>query len=517
MSVGFARNTFFGVVASLAGSLGSFATTIAIGRTLGLVESGGVYFALWLVSLAGAVTDLGVYGSLTRYLPETTRTHGLTVAKGLAGFLLKPFAAVTALGFAAFTTLAGLVLLTPSRAEWLGLGDDAAKWFLVGALFAGQNLSNFVVGYFQGMQRFGTVAALITLSSTVRLAATIVGAVYAGSTGALMGYAAGAALLVPVPFLAVLWRVQIEATLTRRAKRFARFSWASTLALAMVVARPEVAFLHYLGGNEAVALYAAAFTLANLAMQGPYMLTSGLIPFFSENSGPDGTDALRRMMASGTRILAFLILPMCFGTAAVANELLQLLFGRAFGDAAGAAVLLLLAACLGGNTALLTGLINGKERNDFLFCLNLASAVLTIALGFVLVPALGLEGAATGRAIVQLCFLVASAWFVVHRLGFGLPFLHVGRLCIAAVTCGCAAKGVLLAMPTASGLPAAFLVGTASYLVLVRALGGLDQSDVQRLASLFAGLPSALSLPANAVFKRLIPSPSTKGPPLKGR
>jgi O-antigen/teichoic acid export membrane protein len=506
MSERFAQNTFYGVLVSLSASLGSFATTIAIGRTLGVADSGVVNFALWIVGLASAATDLGVYGSLTRYLPETTRSSGITVASGLAGQLLRPYAAVTAVGFGVFAASAALILLNPAAAARIGLGDGATYWLLIGALLAGQNLSNFVIGFFQGMQRFRAVAGLVAMSSAIRLVATVIGGIQAGAEGALMGYVAGVAFLAPVPFLVVAWRGQVEASLRRRVKRYALFSWGGTLAAALITGRPEVALLNHFGGSEAVGLYTAAFTLANIAVQGPMMLTSGLIPFFSENSGSDGHSALQRMMASATRILTFLILPMCFGIAALASELVPMLFGRAFAGAADAAVILLLSFCLSGNTALLTALIGSKERNDFSLYLNIAGAALTVVLGFALIPAFGIAGAAAGRAVVQLGFFAASAWFVVRHLGFSLPLRHLVRLLVASMGCAGAAKAALLVVPGAAGLVCAIPAGALVYLALVRALGGVHESDVQHLSGLFARLPAAIRLPATAVLTRLVPA-----------
>src|ERR1700676_540015 len=104
MARGFARNTAYSSAAGLIISLGRFVTVIATARVLGVQETGVAAFVLWLISLISAVTDLGVYASLTRYLPELSSGKD---ARQLAYSLLLPFAGVallTALVFTAFYT-----------------------------------------------------------------------------------------------------------------------------------------------------------------------------------------------------------------------------------------------------------------------------------------------------------------------------------------------------------------------------------------------------------------------------
>ncbi|ACL55893.1 flippase [Methylobacterium nodulans] len=505
----FARNTLYGVLAALSGSLGSFATTIVVARLLGVAETGVFNFALWVMSLATAATDLGAYASLARYLPELTRSGPSATAQRLAGYLLVPFATVTILGLLAFIVLAIYVDVDPATAARYEIGLHPSQWVIVGALYVAQAFSNFTVGYFQGSQRFDIAAKLAVYTAAVRLTATTIGCYWLGATGALLGYVVGLAISAPIPFAVSRYGGTLSPDLRRRVRRYSLFAWASTLASALIVARPEVAILNYFHGKEAVGLYSTAFTLANLAIQGPLLLTAGLVPYFSEHAGTGERPLLEKMMSSGTRLMAFMILPMAFGTAALAPELVPLLFGKAFGEAADPAVILIASSCLGGNSMLFAGLIIGMERSDFSFYLNLSGAALTLLIGFLLIPHLGTVGAAFGRALVQLYLFVLSAWFVLRRLSYPIPFAHLSRLLLAAIGCAVCARLILQVNPGIAGMVSAVCVAAAVYFLLVRLLRGLEHSDVDRLRSLLNSAPGVLRVPITAMFIHLASKPQT--------
>jgi O-antigen/teichoic acid export membrane protein len=132
------------------------------------------------------------------------------------------------------------------------------------------------------------------------------------------------------------------------------------------------------------------------------------------------------------------------------------------------------------------------ERSDFLFAVNIAGAVLSLALGLILVASLGIVGAALARASVLIFVLVASLWFLRCRLGCRPPLAQLGLLFLSALASACVAG---LVASHVSGLlgflisvPAAALV----YVLLVRVLRAIPDEDIESLKGLFAHGPVRL-------------------------
>jgi O-antigen/teichoic acid export membrane protein len=132
-----------------------------------------------------------------------------------------------------------------------------------------------------------------------------------------------------------------------RASRYALYAWAGALSSAFVWSRAEVFFLNRSAGSAAVGLFSVGVTLANLASQGPMLLTAGLLPYFAQAFGKGALAEMREAYASATRVLAFLVFPACFGMAAVLPTLLPLLYGRPFAGALPAATILVIGAGIG--------------------------------------------------------------------------------------------------------------------------------------------------------------------------
>jgi O-antigen/teichoic acid export membrane protein len=76
--------------------------------------------------------------------------------------------------------------------------------------------------------------------------------------------------------------------------------------------------------------------------------------------------------------------------------LIPFIFGSSFASAIPAASLLVCVSGLAVSTVIVTNLINALERNDFLFSNSLFGAACAVVMGFLLVPRLGLMGAAAG-------------------------------------------------------------------------------------------------------------------------
>src|SRR5262249_20925114 len=183
-------------------------------------------------------------------------------------------------------------------------------------------------------------AKVVLLSVSIQLLGVTVGSIFAGVLGAIAGVLAGQ--VVAAAFCVTLPRngSSISRDLRRRALRHAAYSWAGSLASSIVWPRVELAVLNGYFGTGQVVPFSVGLTLATMAIQGRMLLTGGLLAHLSESYGKKNFQGLRDAGASGTRMLAFVVLPMCFGTAGILPQLLPLIYGKAFGAAVPAATVL---------------------------------------------------------------------------------------------------------------------------------------------------------------------------------
>ena len=491
----FGRNSAYGTIAGLCTAIGTVLANVIVAHTLGVEGTGVIVFALWMAMLAAAVADLGAQATLARYLPELITAGRAADAERLTRCLR--FAVALAC-CAALSVFAGY-----GAWEWQAGGADPVIWALVGLACALQALAGFTNGYLRGVQRFDHLALVTAVSLAAQLFFVAVGSLTFGVPGALVGYCAGSVLPAALALRPAHRGGPLAADIRVRARRYALYAWAGALSSAFVWSRAEVFFLNRSAGSAAVGLFSVGVTLANLASQGPMLLTAGLLPYFAQAFGKGALAEMREAYASATRVLAFLVFPACFGMAAVLPTLLPVLYGRPFAGALPAATILVIGAGIGSAASVGTSLVMAVDRSDFIFLSGLIAAVLTVIAGFTAIPAFGLMGAVWARVAIQISAVAFGSWFVFSRLGFPLPFRDLAKLLLAAALCGAAARITLLVLPGAASLPAAILAGAVVYMISIRILRALPVGDIERLRTIIRLLPAGLRTAAELALRML--------------
>jgi O-antigen/teichoic acid export membrane protein len=307
----------------------------------------------------------------------------------------------------------------------------------------------------------------------------------------MAGYLLGAAL--PLLALRDFWGVApgVDVEMRGRVVKYAKFRWISEIAGVFVFSRIEVLFVQIFWGVESVGLLTASLTLANLAVQGPLMLTWGVLPHLTDQFNRKEMEGLRASYCAGTRLMGFLIFPACFGLAALVPELLPRLYGSSFERAVPSAVILVCAASISATATIGANVLWAVERTDVDLYLSAIGAALSVAGGFLLIAPLGIVGAALSRAIAQFVVIGAGLWFLHARLGFQIPLAALGKLSVASLLCSATAYVVLLFVHGYPGMTLAIGAGAFVYLAAVRLLKALEPSDLESLRGLAQYLPSS--------------------------
>ncbi|WP_170145926.1 lipopolysaccharide biosynthesis protein [Rhodoplanes elegans] len=499
------RNTMASATAGLSVMFGGFLSTVLVARMLGVEAAGIVAFATWVVTVSIVVADLGTPGTLSRYLPELLARGDQAQAAGVTRHLFRwpgLIATLLLIGFVGYGTAIGV----GSGAVESGsarIRTDVVFWILVGVACVVQTAANYVNGYLRGAQGFARMARLALLSAVLQVVATALGGWFFGANGALAG-AIAIGLLPSLLLPGILSRRgTLSPELRRRVDRFTFETWLGYVGTAFAWSRMEIFFLERSWGAESVALFSVSLTLANLATQGPLLLTGGLLPYLSEQSGVNAGEKIRDAYAIGTRLIAFLVLPACFGAAAIAPVLVPAIYGNAFAGAVPTAVLLVAGAGFSAASSVGVTYLLAMERTRFVFLTGGISAILVVVVGFTVVPAFGLLGAAVARVAIQIAVVIARVWYIHRSLKTPTPYASLARILLAASVCALAAWSCTRLIDGVAALAVAIPVGALAYGVAVRIFHALPRSDYERLERAFGVLPSAIRIPAVTVLRLL--------------
>lgn len=470
-------------LAGLSSLVFGFVSSVIVARILGADENGLVAYAVWLATTLAVVADLGIPHTLLRYMDGAREDEG--GPRALAGRLLKPYLGSIAVIMVAFVAWG---LLAHGRER----PDAAMVWAMSAALLLFFALTAFSIGASRGSHAFGESARDTLVGCLLQVPLVFLGALWFGVPGALAGYVVR---YVPQG-LRLIRYVDLRRPATPLApavRTFARNTWLSNLAGLLVWTRLEFLFIAYWFSAHELGYYAVAMSLASLAVQLPSQLSAALVPFFGRHHDQHDQAALDRLYKRMTQAMAMLILPICLGGAAVAPQMIPLLFGEEFLPAVPTAEVLIGFAALTALATVPTSLISSRERSDVLVWATPLIAIVMIGLLSIAVPWGGGLGAALARSAAHGLWLVALCVFIRRSFGIGLPLGALARILAAAILCALTARVIVDAVPGLLGLAAGVAAGAVIYAAALRTLRVIPPEDMVLLeAALRQVLPGGL-------------------------
>jgi O-antigen/teichoic acid export membrane protein len=283
------------------------------------------------------------------------------------------------------------------------------------------------------------------IASTKSGLALAVGALLAildfGADAALIGVLIGC-LLAPFVFGRESWqRAILRLPKIETFKPVAAYSLPliPTFILAWIMQLSDRLIIAYLLGNTAVGQYAVGYDLAQFGV-GALLVAVNLAAYPMAVKAMDsaGPSAARDQVKKNGELLLSLAMAAAVGVTILAAPLASILVGREFQDSTAAILpMVAIAAAVAGLKAYHfdVALHLGQRTSALAYC-ALLGATVNIGLNFLLIPVLGIVGAAWATGGGYLVAAVASFWF--GRSVFEMPPLLpiVGKACIVSMGAG---------------------------------------------------------------------------------
>jgi O-antigen/teichoic acid export membrane protein len=390
----------------------SFCLQLILSNALGIKVYGVYSLAVNLVEWAQQISLLGLTNGLVRfssaYIAEGSRqrVRDATISAGAVSLV----ASLLGVGLLLSTSgpLAEALFHDPSFAphlRWLSLSVPVVvSLSLLQALM-------------RGLQRIDKMVALGLARSLIYLALVgLLAKVGLDLGGVIAAFIAGA--LAPV-FLGLItlrrmgWKILGgRPSLVRDLLAFSIPIFVATLSQ-LVVARLDLLILGYFYGAQSAGLYRAAVTVASMVNFILGAMNTAFAPMIAELHHLDRRGELESMYKTVTRWILMVAVPVCSLVLILSKDLLRL-FGKGFEEAYVALGILSISQLCNAATGSVGFMLQmtGKEK-WFLFN-YVVSAILNVSLNLLLVPSLGVTGAAiaTGASVVLVNGLgSAELWF----------------------------------------------------------------------------------------------------------
>lgn len=395
-------------VQNIGTSILAFVLLAVLLRFLPSVEYGIYSAVLIVVGIAGAFSSFGLQLASTRYvafLREKDETESWAAARSTLVLSLALSAVVT-LVYALLAPYFSLFFTSPKTTEWTGL-------FLLGGFWLfGSSLAATVQGVIQGLKKYSLLAKMLLASRFVMVAFTIL---------VLLKYDN---IVVPVIgwaiyyFLIIAWGFKIVAVdmLSHREKRYPfstiiRYSFPLGLA-GVIQAFASSSDSLVVGGylaSASLGVYNAALQVTSVL--GVVLVTPLLTAFFPEASSTAESE-LSNAFRLSVRFLMLSILPASFVLAGLSQQLLTLFSGG--GSYLGGVAPMELIAFFYVFVALqgiAIYLLQAVGRTKQAMVAGIASAGVDISFSLLLVPELGLVGAALSKIATAVVGLAVAVYY----------------------------------------------------------------------------------------------------------
>ncbi len=261
------------------------------------------------------------------------------------------------------------------------------------------------------------------------------------------------------------WNPAIVRPLLRRA-----WPLVASALLGLMIYNSDLIFIRLFTGRFAdVGFYAAAYTLIGFLSNLGIAYSLSLLPTLTRldvdrtEQGALYQTALAHVFAAGA--------PIAVGGALLAGPIMRLVFGPAYEPSVLALQVLVWAIPLGLLRDIPIVALMSRERESHILRLTGVATALYLLLNLILIPTLGIIGAAIASVVTE-AGRMALAFVLVRREGFGAP--RFSRLWRTAIASGAMGTG-LLALP-AGEVWMAVPIGAALYVAALAALGGVRLS-----------------------------------------
>lgn len=458
-------------------SLGGFLLLPIVAKVLG-AESYGIWAQISvLVALLSPLALMGLHMAFLRFL----------AAEEDEGVIREGFYSILFLvGFTGFAiSLAVYLCADPLAAAFLGGGQPAyfvrAGSFLI-LLTAVDLVATF---YFRISRETGIYAALSLFNSFGRLALILV---LLGLGFGLIGVIGGVFIVTLLEFLISL------ALIVRRIgfvfpgftciREYLRYSApiAPNALIRWVTESSDRFVIGFFLGATAVGIYSAGYVIGGLVFQVMHPIQVILFPELSRLYDRREMDSVRLYLGISLKYFLLVTIPAVAGLSVLAGPILDLFTTPEFAPGAAVIPFIALSGLLAGVYQIVINVTHLVKKNQFNLFIHVLAAVSNLALNLLLIPLIGIIGAAIATLISYAITAVVTVLFAFRYIRFDIAWSPLAR----SVAASAGMAGIVLLIPVSSvqGLLVAVGSGMAVYVIVMLAIKGLDVKELRVLKSL---------------------------------
>jgi O-antigen/teichoic acid export membrane protein len=475
----FARDTGIMTLVHIFTGLRSLVLLPIITKTLDAYSYGVWAQVTVTLLLVFPLCTLGLDYALNRFLPH--KTDRGEIREAFFSIL------VVVMGCSAVIALIIILLRNPIADALFGDADMASIAILMGATLLFRALASSCTNYFRAFRQTKTYAALsIALEvGEVGLAAYLVLAGY-GIQGAVLALLIARVFIFLVALALIIRQVGVSLPHFTDIKPYLGFSIPlMTLPLIWwILSWSDRYIITIFLNTEQVGIYSAAYVIGSACALYIGPLTDLMLATLSKLYDEEKIDEVKTILSRSLKYSLMLVIPSVFGVSVLSKPLLVLFTTAEFADANPAIVTLIASAvAVFGITNITVYSLQLVRKARLIALIWLIAAVTNIVLNLILIPWIGIVGAAIATLFSFTLASIIVTRFSLKSLPFRIEWLFVLKSLIAS-----AVMGAVLWFAAPDGLAGVVLwivTGAVIYFCILLLLQGLTREEIKSLWGLF--------------------------------
>lgn len=459
------QTSFVSFLSQFLSSVIGFLATVYITRSLGSAVFGEYMLVIALVIWLQVIGVLGIENAVTKRLSESGPSSGT-------------FTAGVALVLAAFTLLSVAVLVFADQINNY-VGASVAIYIPL-LLFAGMGFK-FIAAALRGQHKVHLASLLRPFDRTLRSAIQIVVLfVGFGLVGLLAGYIVAGIVTsaVGLYYLSVsLKRPGGEDF--RSIVSFAQYAWLGRLG-SRTFSSMDTIVLGFFVSSSFIGYYEVAWNLASILAIFGVAIAQTLFPEVSRTASEGDQEQVGSLITDSLSYTGLFLIPGLVGSYLIGDLVLRI-YGNEFQQAMTVLVLLVSARLVYEYGNQLINGLNGIDRPDLAFRLNLVFVIVNVGLNVALVALYGWIGAAVATLLSAVLTFVLAYHLFTQLITITVPLVEIRNQVLAALGMGAVVYVGRLLLPerVLAGV-ALVAVGGAAYLLFLAAISEDFRTTVRR-------------------------------------
>lgn len=485
------RNTLFSSVGIYTEYFLGMLASIIIARSLGPADFGAYSLVIWLVATGVVITNSGVSSAVIKFVAELRGAGRDSQIRSLLAWARRVQA-----GFLVAVLLGGAALFVFHGQR---LMPDFNHGMLLAILLATTTLRALYmlnISTAKGYENFRATAAVAVIVAPLNLLLILLVWWLDGPMEWFLGTFAVSSFVFwwisrrqVAPLLPPAGsREPLDDAIRKRLRSYTALI-AVTVAVSFITASEvEVLFLTLFDSSASAGQFKVAFQLSSGALLlVPGVFGALLLPMMA-NALAQGSEVASRRLAMSTTYLAALAAPVVAFGVVFADEIIGLLYGKAYAPAAFAFACCLAAGGISVLSQAASSYLLGSDRQRTLMIAVLACSVVKIGLDIGLIRRYGLTGAVAAYGVTSALMGSLVIGLALRYSGARLEWERISRVLAAGAIAAAAAwlvRGHLAALPTLAlgGMLLAVLYAAGTVL-----LGFWSAADLHHFQELHARL-----------------------------